>query len=404
MTFHNRAVPIVLAAVLIDTIGFGIVIPVLPQLVVQLTGMGLPEATRIGGYLLIAYALAQLVAGPVLGSLSDAIGRRRVILLGMAAFAIDYTLMAFAPTIGWLVLGRVIAGATGAIYGPANAVLADVTPPEKRAATFGLMGAAFGAGFILGPALGGLLAEFGPRAPFLAAAALALVNAVWIAAMLPETLAPENRRRFEWRRANPIGAFAPLRHVGGALTLVAALFFWQLAHMVYPATWSFWAAMRLGWDARAIGISLAVAGVVMIFAQLVLAKRVVGRLGEARTIVVGMLVAATVEAGHVLVTAGWQVYALSVAGVLQWLVNPSLSALLSRSVDARNQGALQGGLSGVSGIAQIVGPLAMTQALAAGAERGFIGANFALAAGLTLLSLLMVFLGSRTSRSAVAAA
>jgi MFS transporter, DHA1 family, tetracycline resistance protein len=401
---HHRAVPIVLAAVLIDTIGFGIVIPVLPELVVHLSGLPLPEATRVGGYLLIAFALAQFVAGPVLGSLSDALGRRTIILLCMAAFAIDYALMAFAPTIGWLVLGRIIAGATGAIHGPANAVLADVTPSERRAATFGLMGAAFGAGFILGPALGGLLAEFGPRAPFLAAAALALVNAVWIALMLPETLDAANRRPFEWRRANPIGAFAPLTRVGGALTLVAAMLFWQLAHMVYPATWSFWATLRLGWDPRAIGISLAVAGCVMIFAQLVLAKPVVAKLGETRTIVMGMLVAAMMEVGHVFVTAGWQVYALAVVGMLQWLVNPSLSAVLSRSVDARNQGALQGGLSSVSSVAQIIGPLAMTQVLAAGAERGFVGANFALAAALTLLSLLMVFLGQSGRRSAVAEA
>src|SRR6187551_188585 len=190
MRFHHRAVPIVLAALLIDSIGFGIVLPVLPRLIVALAHVTVSEATRIGGYMLVAYAGTQFFAGPVLGNLGDRFGRRRVLLLSMVAFSIDYGLMALAPTIAWLFLGRAVAGIAGASYAPANAVLADVTPPDKRGATFGLMGAAFGLGFILGPAIGGLLAGFGTRAPFIAAASIAALNALWMAFWLPETLPP----------------------------------------------------------------------------------------------------------------------------------------------------------------------------------------------------------------------
>ena len=222
MRFEHRAVPIVLTAVMIDSIGFGIIMPVLPRLIVELAHVGLEDAARIGGYMLVAFAVAQFFAGPVLGTLGDAIGRRPVLLFSMIAFSIDYALMAAAPTIGWLFLGRVVAGIAGASFGPANAVLADVTPPEKRGATFGLMGAAFGIGFILGPALGGLLAGFGPRTPFIAAAVLAGLNAVWILAMLPETIKQEGRRPFRWGNAHIFAAFKPLFHAGNAGWLLMA--------------------------------------------------------------------------------------------------------------------------------------------------------------------------------------
>lgn len=246
MPFHHRAVPIVLAAVLIDSIGFGVILPVLPRLIVTLAHTGLDEAARIGGLMLVAFAVAQFFAGPVLGTLGDSIGRRPVLLFSMAAFAIDYLLMAAAPTIGWLFVGRIVAGIAGAVYGPANAVLADVTPAEKRGATFGMMGAAFGIGFILGPAIGGLLASFGPRAPFIAAAALAALNALWILFLLPETMAPDRRRPFRLRDAHVFAAFRPLFDAGNAKPLLLAAFLWQLAHMVYPATWAFFGEIALG--------------------------------------------------------------------------------------------------------------------------------------------------------------
>lgn len=393
MPFHHRAVPIALAAILIDTIGFGIVLPVLPSLIVRLGQVDLPTATRIGGWMLIAFAVAQFFASPILGSLGDRFGRRPVLLAAMTAFAADYALMAFAPTLAWLFVGRVIAGVTGAVYGPVNAVIADVTPPEKRGATFGLVGAAFGAGFILGPAIGGLLSGLGDRAPFLAAAGLALVNALFIAALLPETHAPENRRAFDWRRANVFGAFAPLFHAGGATPLLVAALLWQIAHMVYPATWAFWAEIALGWDGRAIGWSLAASGLAMMLSQALLTGRAIKAFGEERTVLIGLAAGALVFGLYVFVDEGWQVYALIATGALTGLVFPSINAILSRRVDAANQGALQGGMASLASISAVIGPLAMTQALATGAEHGLPGAAFALASALAALTFVVILFG-----------
>ena len=393
MKFHHRAVPIVLAAVLIDTIGFGIVLPVLPTLIVKLSGLSLADASRIGGWMLIAFAGAQFFAGPILGNLGDRFGRRPVLLAAMLAFGFDYALMAFAPTIAWLFAGRIIAGITGAVYGPANAVLADVTPPEKRGATFGLMGAAFGVGFIIGPAIGGLLAQFGPRAPFYAAAALALLNAAWIAVALPETLDAEHRRPFDWKRANAFGAFKPLYAAGGAAPLLIVSFLWQLAHMVYPATWAFWAEMARHWTPAQIGMSLAASGAAMATAQIFLTGRAIARFGEERTIVIGIVTGIIVFAGYAFVTADWQIYALIALGACTGLVFPSSNALLSRLVDAKNQGALQGGMSSLASVTAILGPLILNNTLAVGAEHGLPGAAFLLASGMAALALIVVWFG-----------
>ncbi|HSX56444.1 MAG TPA: MFS transporter [Sphingomonas sp.] len=392
MKFEHRAVPIALAAVLIDAIGFGIVLPVLPTLIVELSGASLPEATRIGGWLVIVFALAHFFAGPILGNLGDRFGRRPVLLAAMLIFAIDYALMAFAPTIAWLFAGRLIAGIAGAVYGPANAVLADVTPPDKRGATFGLMGAAFGIGFIIGPAIGGLLADFGPRAPFMAAAALAAINATWISIWMPETLAPEHRRAFDWKRANPLGAFKPLFGLRGALPLLIVMFIWQLAHQVYPSTWAFYAELAHGWDSKAIGWSLAASGAAMAVAQIFITGRAIGALGETRTVLIGLIIGALVYAGYAFADKGWQVYALLTVGALQALAYPSLNAILSRMVDASNQGALQGGMASIASIAAILGPLSLTQTLAYGAEHGFPGAAFALASALAFIAVGIVAL------------
>lgn len=393
MTFAHRTVPIVLLAVLIDSIGFGIVLPVLPTLIVELTGQNLADATRTGGLLLIVFAVAHFFAGPILGNLGDRYGRRPVLLAAMLIFALDYALMAFAPTIAWLFAGRLIAGIAGAVYGPANAVLADVTPPEKRGATFGLMGAAFGIGFIIGPALGGLLGTLGPRVPFVAAAALAAINATWIFFALPESLPPQNRRAFDWRRANPLGAFRPLFGVKGAVPLLAVAFIWQLAHQVYPATWSFYAEIAHGWGPREIGWSLAASGLTMALVQIFLTGRAIAAWGEMRAVIAGLAIGALAYLGYAFATQGWQVYALIVFGALQALAYGSLNGLLSRMVDASNQGALQGGLASIASLAAIFGPLALTQALAAGAEHGFPGAAFLLASLLAFgaVAILAVF-------------
>jgi len=392
MTFHHRAVPIVLAAVLIDSIGFGIVLPVLPTLVVRLTNATIEDAARIGGYMLVAYSLAQFVAAPIFGSLGDTIGRRPVLLFSMLAFSADYAFQAAAPSIGWLFVGRIVAGIAGATYGPANAVLADVTPPEKRGEVFGLMGAAFGVGFVLGPGIGGALSFLGPRAPFIAAAVISACNAAWIFFALPETMRPENRRKFEWRKAHVIGSFAPLREAGGAKWLLAAAFLWQFGHMVYPATWNFWAKIALHWQDWQIGASLAVSGLSMAAVQMLITGKAIKRFGEERTVVIGMVVGGLTFTAYVFAHQDWMIYAILVLGSIQALTFPSINALLSRLTDASHQGALMGGMQSLSSIAWVISPLILSQALAFGAERGFTGGNFAVAAVLVFAALAIVLL------------
>ena len=389
--FHHRAVPIVLLVLLIDSIGFGIVLPVLPSLIVHLADVSMTEATRIAGYMLVAYAGMQFLAGPIIGNVGDRFGRRPVLLMCVTAFALDYFAMAAAPTIAWLFVGRMIAGIAGATYGPANAVLADVTPGEDRARVFGLMGAAFGGGFILGPAIGGLLASFGTRAPFIAAAALATINVLWVLVGLPETLDKKDRRPFEWRRANAFGTFGPLLRNRAALPLILVSLLWQIAHEVYPSTWSFWAVLKFNWTSAQIGWSLAAAGVAMGAAQVFAIGPAVKRFGEERAIVIGMIVGGLSFLLYAVIPHGWMVYPVIFFSALQGLVYPSTNALLSRMTDASNQGALQGGMASVASVAAIVGPLAMTQALAVGAENGIPGAAFFASAVLVGIALYVVW-------------
>jgi DHA1 family tetracycline resistance protein-like MFS transporter len=335
----------------------------------------------------------QFLAGPVIGNVSDRYGRRPVLLACVAAFTIDYALMAAAPTIAWLFAGRLVAGIAGATYGPANAVLADVTRPEDRARVFGLMGAAFGGGFIIGPALGGLLAGFGTRAPFIAAATLAGINCLWVLFRLPETLKAEDRRPFDWRRANAFGTFAPLIQMSAAVPLILVSLLWQVAHQVYPSTWAFWAVLKFDWTSAEIGWSLAAAGVSMALAQVFLTGRAVARFGEERSIVTGMLVGGSAFALYAFVPQGWMVYPIIFFSALQGLVYPSTNALLSKMTDASNQGALQGGMATVATVGAKPGPLAMTQALDAGAERGVPRSPILMAAVLVALALVVIWVG-----------
>jgi DHA1 family tetracycline resistance protein-like MFS transporter len=404
MVSSRHAVPVVLLILLLDAIGFGIVLPVLPNLIVHLAHVTVAQATRIAGYMLVAYAGTQFLAGPVIGNIGDRFGRRPVLLACVFAFSVDYGLMAAAPAIGWLFLGRLVAGIAGASYGPANAVLADVTPPEERARVFGLMGAAFGGGFILGPALGGLLASFGTRAPFIAAASLAAINFVWVLFALPETLPAERRRPFDWRRANAFSTFGPLWRSPAAAPLILASLLWQIAHNVYPSTWAFWAKLKFDWSSAQIGWSLAAAGVSMGLAQIFLTGRFVARFGEQRSVIIGMIVGGASFALYAIVDAGWVVYPIIFFSALQGLVYPSMNALLSRMTDASNQGALQGGMASVASVAAIVGPLAMTQTLAFGAEHGEPGAAFLAAAGLVLIAMLIIWFGVLRRRASAPAA
>ncbi|MFN3433959.1 MAG: TCR/Tet family MFS transporter [Sphingomonas sp.] len=397
MRFEHRAVPMALAAVLIDTIGFGIVAPVFPALLRSLGQTDIEHATRTAGWMLVVYAAAQFLAGPVLGNLSDRFGRRPVLIASMLSFGADYAVMALSPTVAWLFLGRAVAGIAGAVYGPAGSVIADVTPPEKRGGTFALIGAAFGLGFIIGPALGGLFSLWGPRAPFVAAATLALINAAVMLVAMPETLAPENRRPFRLRDAHIIGAFRPLFHAGHAAPLLVAMFLWQLAHMVYPATWSFWATARFGWDAKAIGWSLAFVGLVSTIVQGGLTGRAIARFGERRALLIGLVAGALSFLAFAGVTASWQVYLLFCASALSGFAMPAMQGLMSRMVDATRQGQLQGGLGSMGSVSAILAPLLLTQVLAWGIDHGLPGAAFAIAGLLGLASAAIVATRVRAS-------
>lgn len=390
----------VLASVLIDSIGFGIIIPVIPGLILEVSSAPMAEATRIGGYLLLVFALLQFFCGPLLGNLSDRFGRRPVLLLSMLCFGLDYLMMALAPSLAWLFVGRALAGIAGAIFGPANAYLADVTPPEKRAQAFGMMGAAFGMGFILGPAIGGGLGQLGTRAPFYAAAALALLNLVYGFFVLPESLPPERRRAFDWKRANPLGTLLALKRYPGVLGVAAALLLWQIAHQVYPSTWSFFAITRFGWSPAAIGTSLAYAGVFMALTQALLIGKVVARVGERRAAYFGLGMGFLSFGAYAFANQAWMMYPIMTFAALQGLAYPSMNAILSQRVAKEEQGELQGGVASLYSLSSIFGPLLMTQALASFTEEGaagvyFPGAAFLLAALLAIASLLVFALSLR---------
>lgn len=376
---------------LIDSMGFGIVMPVLPQLLLELGSPDLPTAARTAGLMLMIYALLQFLCGPLMGNLSDRFGRRPVILFSLLAFGLDYSLMGIAPTIAWLFVGRAIAGIAGAVQVPANAFVADITPPEDRARAFGTVSAAFGIGFILGPAIGGLLGEFGPRAPFFAAAGLAGMNLVFGFLVLPESLPPQRRRAFSWTRANPLGAALALRHYPTVLGLALVTLLTLIGTNVYPSSWAFFAAMRFEWSPAMIGLSLAVTGLGMAVVQLMLTGWFVHRLGEWRTALLGLWMAIAAYVAYATIPEGWMVFPVALGSSLQALCFPALHALMSSRVRADQQGELQGAVASLSSVAAIVGPFAMTQSLAfftaPQAPVYFPGAPFVLAALLTLIAL-----------------
>ena len=354
---HRASIGVVFAIVLVDMLGFGIVMPVLPQLVMNLGRMPVDSAAVFAGWLGAGYAAMQFVFAPILGNLSDRYGRRPILLASLLGYGIDYAVMGFAPTLAWLVAGRVFAGITGASYSAAYAYIADITPPEKRAGNFGLMGMAFGFGFIVGPALGGLLGTLGPRVPFYAAAALALVNFVvgWV--VLKESLAPENRRPFDWRRANAVAALRALKGQSATvLWFVAALGVWMLAHTVYPSIWAYFAIAAYGFDARDIGLALAVVGVSSALVQGLGVRWVVPRVGERRAVLLGIAGFAGSVVLYAVASSLAAIYLAIVVGGLQGFIQPSISALNSRAIDARSQGELQGATQAIGSIAQIVGP------------------------------------------------
>jgi len=392
---NRRAVVFIFITILIDSIGFGIIIPVLPKLIMQVSDTGLSQAARFGGWLYFVYAITQFFCAPVIGNLSDRFGRRPVLLSALFALGVDYVVMGFAPGLAWLFAGRFIAGIAGASYSPAYAYIADVTPPEKRAQNFGIIGAAFGLGFVLVPSIGGLLGSLGPRTPFFVAAGMSLINATFGLFALPESLPRERRRPFQWSRANPFGTLMQLRKQPMVVGLAGVAFLWLLGHQVLPSTWAFYTMLRFGWSEAAVGLSLAASGIVMAISQGGLTKVLVPKLGgEQRAALVGLLSGAAVFCCYAFAPAGWVLYIGIVGWGLAAMSWPSLNALMSQQVPPNAQGELQGGLASLSSLAAVLGPPLMTQLFgrfsdSAGAVY-FPGAPFFAAALLALASAMIL--------------
>ncbi|MDB5622488.1 MAG: tetracycline resistance efflux pump [Devosia sp.] len=385
----------ILITILLDMIGVGIIVPVLPELLEQLTGGSVAQAAVIGGYLVFAYAFMQFVFSPVLGNLSDRYGRRPVLLCSLLGLTFDYLMMSIAPFVWYLFIGRIIAGIAGAAVATATAYMADITPPHKRTQRFGLIGAAFGLGFIIGPVIGGELGEFGPRVPFYAAAALAFANFLFGLLVLPESLPKTSRRKFDIRRANPFGAIAALRQYPLVLWLLAILFAFSLAAQSLPSVFSYFTVEVFRFTSSNIGRSLGAFGIGFAICQAFLVGPLVKRLGETPVVFVGLLAAITAFAGVAFTDEVFYLYVFIMIGAVSGLAAPAINGILSRQVPDNAQGELQGSVNAANSLATVLGPLAATQIFSyftnsADAPGYFPGAPF-LAASVCVIVALVLF-------------
>lgn len=360
MTPRKPALVFVFITLFLDVLGIGLVVPILPKLVEKLSGGGVDSASFIFGWMVGLYALMQFLFAPVIGSLSDRFGRRPVILLSLFGSGLDYFLLAWAPTLPWFFLGRLISGISGANYSAAAAYIADVSPPEKRAASFGIIGAAFGLGFIFGPAMGGWLGHFGLRVPFYAAGTLTLINWLYGYLILPESLKPENRRAFSLRRSNPIGALLELKKQRLVLGLSISYFISSIAHQVYPSIWVLYTSYRYGWGTKQTGLSLALVGLMAAIVQGGLTRKIIPKIGERRAAVGGLIIMAIALTGYGLAPQGWMIYGIIVFGSLSGIAVPAIQGMISRTVSDNEQGGIQGSLTSLQSVAGAIGPLFAT--------------------------------------------
>lgn len=393
----RRATRFVLLTVLIYSMGFGIIMPVLPDLIKHLAHVDSAEAARIGAWIGATYGLFQILLMPAVGNLGDRFGRRPIFLVSLFAFGFDFLLMGLAPNIGWLFVGRAIAGGLGAVFGPANAAMADMSSPEERAASFGKVGAAFGLGFIFGPVIGGSLGDFGPRVPFYVAGALAIANGIYGFLVFPETMPEEKRRPFEWKRANPLGAFASLGKIQGIVPVALIYFLWSLAGNVYPASWSFFAPIQYGWGSGMVGVSLGLVGISMAVFQALVIRRFITRFGERKTAYIGMISGITSYLIVAFVPYAGIILALLLVNGFSGMVMPALNAMMSQRAPASQQGELQGLVGSLAALSLMIGQFAYNYALAAFTESGapirFPGAPYliaALAGAAALIALAML--------------
>ncbi|MBS1544497.1 MAG: TCR/Tet family MFS transporter [Bacteroidetes bacterium] len=404
MSKRSPGLIFIFITLLIDVTGFGIIIPVMPGLIQSLIGEGgtVSDAATYGGWLIASYAVTQFFCAPIIGGLSDRYGRRPVLLGSLFGFTIDYLFLVFAPTIGWLFIGRIVAGALGASFTTAGAYIADISTPETRGQNFGIVGAAFGLGFIIGPTLGGLLGDMGPRVPFMAGAALTMINWLYGYFILPESLKPENRRAFDWKRANPVGTLQSLWKYPVIAGLLISLTLVYIAMHAIQSNWSYYTMEKFEWGPRLIGISLTVIGVASALVQGVLIRIIIPKLGQKRSVYVGLSLYAIGLLLYALATQGWMMYAITFVYCLGGIAGPALQGVMSGIVPPNAQGELQGGFTSLMSLTSIFGPPMMNSLFAySTSEFHFPGGAMLLGAVLTITAALMA---RRTLKSSLSPA
>lgn len=395
----QAALGFIFITMLIDVIGWGIIIPVIPGLIEELIKGDISEAAKVGGWLTFAYAITQFLCAPIVGNLSDKFGRRPVILISLFGFTLDYILLAVAPTITWLFIGRIIAGVTGASITTASAYIADISTPENRAKNFGMIGAAFGLGFIIGPVIGGVLGEYGARIPFYAAAILCFLNFLYGYFILPESLSKENRRPFELKRANPIGSFLHLKKHPNLINLVLATFILYVASHAIQSNWSYFTMYRFNWNESMVGISLGVIGILVALVQGVLIRWINPKLGNEKSIYMGFFMYSLGMMLFAFASESWMMFAFLVPYCLGGIAGPALQAVISIQVRSSEQGEIQGTLTSVMSASAIVGPPLMTGIFYYFTQDSsaikFAGAPFLLGGVLMIVSAIIAYFSLR---------
>ncbi|MCW5909852.1 MAG: TCR/Tet family MFS transporter [Cyclobacteriaceae bacterium] len=397
---RKPALTFIFITLLIDVIGLGIIIPIMPDLIIELAHLdanasgSLSYASKMGAWLLFAYAFIQFLCAPVIGALSDNYGRRPVLLGSLMGFTIDYLFLSFAPNITWLFVGRVVAGIMGASFTTGGAYIADISAPEERAKNFGLIGAAFGLGFIIGPVLGGFLGSIGLRVPFMVSAGLTFLNFLFGLFVLPESLKPENRRKFEWKRANPIGTLLSLKRYPLIIGLMGSLTFLYIAAHAVQSNWPYYTKEKFGWELKEVGISLAVVGLAFAIIQGALIRVIIPKLGQLRSVNAGMTLYTLSFVLYAFASQGWMMYGIIVIYCLGSIAMTGIQGIMSGIVEPNAQGELQGGFTSLMSLTAIIGPLLMNYVfsyfVSAESPVYFPGAAMMLGAVLTLVSFVLI--------------
>ncbi len=391
---RNQALTFIFITILIDCTGIGVIAPIVPRLIEELTGGGISEASQYGGWLTFSYAIMQFIFSPILGGLSDRFGRRPILLISLFGLGLDYIFCSFAPTIAWLFVARFIAGICGASFTTASAYIADVSPPEKRAQNFGLVGAAFGLGFIVGPIIGGIFSQYGSRVPFMIAAGLSLLNFIYGYFILPESLSQEYRRPFDWTRANPIGSLARLKRYPAIVGLIGTMVLLYIAGQAPQSVWTYYTIEKFHWNEAWVGYSLGFIGLTVAIVQGGVIRVAIPKLGQKKAVFTGLACSALGFVLFAFASQGWMMFAFMIPYSMGGLAGPAVQSLISTQVPPNEQGELQGALTSLASMTSIVGPLLMTNLFAyftkPEAPVYFPGAPFLMSAVLTLVSFFLV--------------